>query len=116
MKNKTHQNETSTHRIDMLLKLSENFEAHSYLLPEILAKTIRDIHRFNNDNLAYYSSVEIMDLLNIDCSEEEKELLTRIENALRKMNDYTEISQSYSKELLLSITLKLQNYITKSQG
>ena len=116
MQNKTHQNETSAHRINMLLKLSEDFKAHSYLLPEILAKTIRDLHRFNNKNLAYHSSVEIMSLLNIDCTEEEKELLTRIENSLRKMNDYQELSLSYSKEILLSITLKLQNYITKSQG
>ena len=116
MTNKIHLYETSFHRIETLLKLSEDFTTHAFLLPELLAKTIRDLHRFNNNNLSYHSSVEIMDILNITCTEEEKELLNNIENALRKINEYQALTHSLPKDIFLSIVLKLQNYMSNLQG
>lgn len=111
--NSIHIHETLLHRLDTLFMLAEDFSKHSTLLPELLVKTIRDTHRFTNQGISHLSSEEIVNLLNIQCSDQEKNLLIQIEHSLRKSKDYQELCDSYSKDLLLSIAHKLHKYLNK---
>lgn len=113
--NSKHIYETLLHRISTLFALAENFRSHRNLLPELLIKTIRDTHRSINKGISYLSSEKIVELLKIDCSNEEKNLLNKIEHSLRKSKDYQELCENYSQDLLLSITTKLKSYLL-SQG
>ncbi len=103
--------ETLLHRIDTLFTLSEDFQKHAYLLPELLVKTIRDTHRFANNGISHLSSSEILKVLSIDSTDEENTFLNNIENSLRKSKDYQEFCDNYSKDILLSITKKIQTHL-----
>lgn len=111
MKNSYYFHQNLLHRIDTLLTLSQDFSKHAYLLPELLIKTLKDSHRLLNNGISHLNGIEIVDVLNISCSSQEKDLLTNIEHSLRKAIDYQTLSQEYDKDILLAITLKIQNYL-----
>ncbi|MGL5956706.1 MAG: hypothetical protein ACRC0X_08975 [Brevinema sp.] len=102
---------TLIHRTETLLLLSEDFSNHAFLLPEILVKTVRDTHRFINGGISHLSGMEILRILPFECSEEEYLLLQKIEHSLRKSKDYQILCANYSKEILISITKKLHQYL-----
>lgn len=111
MSNFQYQHETLIHRISTVLILSEDFTKHSFLSLEILIKTLRDTHRFQYGNTSHLSGKDILDILDIPCTQEEKDLVHSIEHSLRKTKDYTTLCQSCPHDVFLSITHKLKQYI-----
>ena len=113
MVNSSYFHQNILHRLETIISLSDDFPKHAYLLPEILSKTIRDLYRLTNDGLSHLGGGEIIELLAIPATEEEKTLLHTIEQSLRKITEYQELSQSYSRDCLLSLTIKIQDYAEK---
>ncbi len=103
--------ETLLHRLDTVFKLSEDFEKHRSLLPEIIIKTLRDADRYKHGGISHSSGAEIAERLNFDA--DEVHLISRIENSLRKSKDYNELCGDYSLDTLLSIVQKLHVYMIK---
>ncbi|MGL4562130.1 MAG: hypothetical protein ACRCV0_07595 [Brevinema sp.] len=103
MNNKHNIFDTLTNRIKTIYCLYDDIEAHSYLVPEMIAKTIRDTHRYMHNGVSHQSIPDIMSELGIQCSAEENMLLKDIEISLRKSKDYSTFVEHYDREILLSI-------------
>ncbi|MGL4394863.1 MAG: hypothetical protein ACRCS8_06545 [Brevinema sp.] len=98
--------ETLKNRIATIFDLYQDIDKHAYLVPEILCQTIRDTHRYLHEGVSHFSNIQILEELQIPCSEEEIELLKQIESSLRKAKDYAELIENYDKNMLLNIVKK----------